>query len=173
MATDTLYDTDIFAWSQQQAKALRDLARTRPDLPNELDITNIAEEVEDVGKTALRAVQSALRLIFIHLLKIASDRDARTHAHWRGEIGTFHSALLDNYSASMRQQLDLDAIWLQARNKARLALADYDKTLAVGLPEACPFDLDELLLPEIAPDSLVARLETQHQRDDASPHGIS
>ena len=34
----SLYDDDIYAWAQEQAAALRRLAETRRDLPNELDL---------------------------------------------------------------------------------------------------------------------------------------
>ena len=37
------YDTDILEWSEEQAAALRNLGRSRPDLSNELDWDNIAE----------------------------------------------------------------------------------------------------------------------------------
>jgi hypothetical protein len=43
------YERDFYAWSQHQAEALRRLAHTRRDLPNELDLEHVAEEVEDMG----------------------------------------------------------------------------------------------------------------------------
>ena len=60
-----LYDTDFYAWAQQQAAALRatDWAA--------LDVEHLAEEVEDLRKTERRAVRSQLRLILSHLLKWA------------------------------------------------------------------------------------------------------
>jgi hypothetical protein len=45
----SLYDEDVYAWAQQQADALRRLAGSRPDLPTELDLENVAEESEDGG----------------------------------------------------------------------------------------------------------------------------
>ena len=47
----SLYEDDIYAWAEQQAAALRRLAGTRRELPNELDLENLAEEIE----TALRS----------------------------------------------------------------------------------------------------------------------
>jgi hypothetical protein len=44
-----LYDSDILAWSEQQAAALRRLAGRR-ELPNELDLDNVVEEIETVGR---------------------------------------------------------------------------------------------------------------------------
>ncbi|GEM_PF-5947827 len=48
MADSDLYDTDILAWSEQQAAVLRALA-VRHDLPNDLDLSHVAEEIEDLG----------------------------------------------------------------------------------------------------------------------------
>jgi Domain of unknown function DUF29 len=42
------YDEDFYAWSQHQAAVLRELAARR-DLPNDLDVEHVAEEIEDVA----------------------------------------------------------------------------------------------------------------------------
>jgi hypothetical protein len=47
MAGTDLYDTDILAWSEQQAEALRELAARR-DLPNALDLPHVLEEIGDL-----------------------------------------------------------------------------------------------------------------------------
>jgi hypothetical protein len=49
MPSDTLYDTDIVAWAQQQAAALRDAAR-RTSGANTIDRANLIEEVESLGR---------------------------------------------------------------------------------------------------------------------------
>lgn len=43
MATDTLYENDFFAWTEQQAEVLRRAAREGSNLP--LDWENLAEEI--------------------------------------------------------------------------------------------------------------------------------
>ena len=45
------YDVDISLWSLEQASALRELARTRSDLPNTLDL---GEGVDRPLQTAAR-----------------------------------------------------------------------------------------------------------------------
>ncbi len=45
MSEAGLYEADIFEWSERQAEVLRVVA-SRRDLPNELDLLNIAEEIE-------------------------------------------------------------------------------------------------------------------------------
>jgi Domain of unknown function DUF29 len=44
MSTQSLYDEDFSAWTQQQAELLRRL----PAFGNELDLVHIAEETEDL-----------------------------------------------------------------------------------------------------------------------------
>ena len=40
-----LYD-DIVLWSEQQAETIRRLGATRREFPNELDVENVAEEID-------------------------------------------------------------------------------------------------------------------------------
>jgi len=60
---DSLYETDFYAWLQQQARALR----TRNFA--HLDWDNLVEEIEDMGKSHHRALQSRLEVLLMHLLK--------------------------------------------------------------------------------------------------------
>ncbi len=59
------YDTDILIWSERQAELLR--RRAAGELINEADLdwSNIAEEVESVGRSQLSTVQSLLRQALI------------------------------------------------------------------------------------------------------------
>ena len=103
MDHDTLYETDICAWAEQQAAALRGFA-SRVDLPNELDLLNIVEEIEDVGNSQLRAVSSFMRLILSHTILIALEADAESARHWSFEVLTFRGNLIQAWQRSMRQR---------------------------------------------------------------------
>src|SRR3954470_14023612 len=81
MGEASLYETDILAWTEEQAAALRALAG-RPDLPNALDLPNVIEEIEALGRTELKAATSPIRLILEHLVKLAADPDAPARLHW-------------------------------------------------------------------------------------------
>jgi Domain of unknown function DUF29 len=94
MSDQDLYETDILAWTEQQAAALRDLAGRR-DLPNTLDLPHVAEEIEDMGQSALNAVKSFIRLILGHGIKCWADPNAPSTRHWLAEIGHRQSGLLD------------------------------------------------------------------------------
>ena len=71
MAHSSLYDDDIVLWSEEQAEVIRRLGRTRRDLPNDLDIDNVAEEIESVGRSEMASMESFLRLLMLRLIKIA------------------------------------------------------------------------------------------------------
>jgi Domain of unknown function DUF29 len=75
MGDDSLYDEDVLAWAEQQAAALRRLG-SRRDLPNELDLSNVIEEIEDVGKSEFHAVESLIENILIHLMLLWVDPGA-------------------------------------------------------------------------------------------------
>lgn len=161
----TAYDDDIYAWSQEQAAVLRRLAETRRDLPNELDLDHVAEEIEDLGKTELRTVESFLELMLRHLLKIVSAPDATPQRHWRGEIGLQHRSLVREFRKSMRQNIDLDGAWRAAKVRADAALDEHGQALISDLPENCPFTLDELVADDFDPDRLAAWLLDKDQQN--------
>ena len=119
----SLYDDDVYAWAKQQADALRRLARAGRDLPNELDLENVAEEIEDVGKSELSKVESYIQLTLVHLLKAASVPQARAYRKWMIEVRVFRAELLKNLTRAMRQNIDMDELWGLARLEGRGGLA--------------------------------------------------
>ena len=162
----TAYDDDIYAWSQQQAAVLRRLAETRRDLPNELDLENVAEEIETVGRYEVRAVESFAEVLLQHLLKVASAPDAQPVRHWRTEIDLQSAGLSDEFRNSMRQIIRLDRIWLNAVARADMALDQHGDALLPALPRSCPLTLDQLLADPFDVDEAIARVR-RASADDA------
>ncbi len=75
----TLYDTDIVAWASEQAELLR--ARQW----HALDLANIIEEVDEVGKSAKRELKSRMAVLIRHLLKWKFQPQLRSKS-WRATI---------------------------------------------------------------------------------------
>ena len=84
-----LYDADVFEWSQRQAALLR--RRAAGELVNdaELDWPNIAEEIESVGNSELRAVRSLLVQALLHDLKAEAWPLSPYVPGWRAEARGF------------------------------------------------------------------------------------
>jgi hypothetical protein len=154
----SLYDDDILLWSEQQAAAIRRLGRNARELPNELDIENVAEEIEGVGRSELAAVESYLELIFVHLIRLVVEPDSTSVRHWRGEIAAFHANARRRYSPSMRQRIDVNALWRSAREQSLLAYEGKEHERVEGLSIKAPFVLDELLAEKIDVVGLASRL---------------
>lgn len=137
----TEHDEDFIGWTERQAEILRAL----PSSFRGLDTESLAEEIEDLGRAEIRAVESLLRQILIHMIKLASEPAARSASHWITEIVAFHASVVAAQSASIRRRLDLADIW----DSARIAVEQDAKlrgTKPAAMPEQCPFTLDELLV---------------------------
>ena len=75
------YDTDFFEWTKHQAAAL---AKGKSVA---LDWANLAEEIESLGKRDLRALESCLEVLVIHLLKWCYQPERRQTGHsWSSTI---------------------------------------------------------------------------------------
>lgn len=78
------YDQDFFSWTQEQADALR-TGRFET-----LDLSHLADEIEDMGKSEQRALASRLAIIIAHLLKlqIQVERTPTNEKSWRNSVAT-------------------------------------------------------------------------------------
>jgi hypothetical protein len=163
MADTDLYETDILAWSEQQADALRELAARR-DLPTALDLTHVVEEIADVGQSELNAVKSFIRLVLGHAIKCLADPDSPSLRHWYAEVGNWQSELADRVAPSMRRRIDLDVLWGRAVRQGELDLLGQDRdanavmSVVAARGTQCPISLDELLADPAQPAALVTRI---------------
>ena len=146
---DDLYEADFYAWSKEQAKALRCLQATRPNI--EIDWRHLIEEVRDLGKSERNTVRSHLRIIIEHLLKLRHSPAVDPRTGWRSTIARARSSLADSLSPSLlrdaRQQLP--QLYHQTRGVTAMALAEHGEQIAAdALPETCPWTLDQLVAPD-------------------------
>ncbi len=144
---DGLYDQDVLIWSEQQADLLRRLAAGER-VNDAVDWANVIEEVQDVGQSQLRSCEGLLRQAMLHLLKLHAWPESRSAGYWRQEAGTFLDDAALYFAPSMRQRIDLEALYTKAWRRA--ASATDESGPAQHLPNACPFTLDALLSGEVS-----------------------
>jgi len=138
---DDLYDRDALVWSERQAALLRRVARG--ERVNGVDWDHVVEEIEDVGISELHAVESYLEQLLIHILKLRGWPELGACHHWRGEIVTFQSGAVRRFAPSMRQRIDLPAIYATAVQ--HVEPMRYGGHPAPRPPAVYPITLDELL----------------------------
>jgi Domain of unknown function DUF29 len=66
------YEEDFYAWTVEQARLLR------AGKLSALDVANIAEEIESLGRSDRRELESRLTVLLLHLLKWRSQPDLRS-----------------------------------------------------------------------------------------------
>ena len=140
-----LYDTDIVAWAEAQTDLLRRMAKGER-VNNQVDWTNIIEEVESVGRSELRAVASALRNAMQHKLYLLGWPNALAARHWQIEVRSHLAEATKDFRQSMRKQIeaDLPDLYRLARLGVERHVLD-EGAPEIALPAACPWTLDQLL----------------------------
>jgi hypothetical protein len=141
-----LYDEDFFAWTQLQARELRRFARTRPNLP--LDLEHISEEIADLGTERRNAIRSFIRRTIEHLLLLQHSPAPEPRAHWVGEVVNFRQEIADRITPVLRRDLRrrLPKLYQEARSGlATKLVAHHEVEAAAALPETCPYTLDQVL----------------------------
>lgn len=133
-----LYDTDFQRWLFENARLLREGRLC------DADIANIAEELEDMGRSEHRALGSHLTVLLLHLLKW-QFQPTRRGSSWQLSIDNARDAIeeLLNESPSMR-----GGVPLLIEHKYRLARRNAvteTRLPAPTFPERCPYTSDQVL----------------------------
>ena len=161
---DDLYHSDILGWSKAQAERLRRLRRG--ERVNDLDWERVIEEVEDVGRSEVKAARSLLALAIEHVLKAAAWPDHSAARKWRNEAVSFLAQARRRYEPGMAQNLDFPELYTDALAVVRSL--DMRRP-ARRLPEAITLAASDLADRAFGPDQLLARireaLETEGGRD--------
>lgn len=144
MSTD--YDRDFYVWSHEQARLLR------AGQFSLLDITHLAEEIEDLGKREKRALEARLLVLMGHLLKWRYQPDYPNRKSWRATINTQRRSIakLLSENPSLRPLLP-ELIGEAYPGAVDLAVAetpfDYDT-----FPRSCPWEREQILGDDYWPE---------------------
>src|SRR5688572_24845452 len=127
MATrpEQLYKDDFYAWTREQAGALRRLADQRWNGP--LDLLHLAEEIEDLGSEQQWAVESQLERVIEHLLKLEHSPNGQPRRQWMISVVEARGEIERRLTATIRREVEpaLAERYRRARRKAELALLDH------------------------------------------------
>lgn len=140
-----LYEIDDSQWLELTIKLLKERQF------NALDLENLIEELEDLGKEKKNAVASLLEQVIRHLLLLQywSIETEYNQVHWQGEIYNFRIQLKRRLTANLRNFLEeqLNYIYQDALGFVKIKTQN-----SVNFPPECPYSLDQLLDIEWLPD---------------------
>jgi Domain of unknown function DUF29 len=133
-----LYDRDVYAWSLEQARLLKE------GRLSEVDAENVAEEILDVGRNEYDKLESALRVLLVHMLKWDHQPKKRTRS-WENSIAVQRDHVLRQLrdNPSLKSRID-GAVANAFSDARRLASSETDLEVDV-FPAECPYDWDAIL----------------------------
>jgi hypothetical protein len=139
-----LYESDYYSWALEQAALLRERRLA------ELDLDNLAEEVEDLGRSLADQLESRYETLLMHLLKWEFQPERRTRS-WAVTIGRerirLPKRLRKNPGLKARQQALYADAYEQAREEAALETGlPLDR-----FPVENPYALDQTMDPDFWP----------------------
>ncbi len=140
-----LYEIDYANWVHDQVERLRKKS------PDGLDWTNVAEELESLGRSEKRALASHLRVLLTHLLKWGHQPDRRS-ASWRMSIRNARRGASESLAEMHSQRSVVSEIIGKEYAHARADAADETGLPQDRFPQTCPYDLTQLPDPELPPD---------------------
>lgn len=111
----TLYDSDFILWTQQQASILRSMPDTQG-----LDIENLSDEIEGLGRTALADLSNAIRQLLSCLIRRSIDPASLSIE----EILSAQSEVIVRSDAGVWRFVDLDKIWRLAKRSVEAGVTN-------------------------------------------------
>ncbi|WP_257274691.1 MULTISPECIES: DUF29 domain-containing protein [unclassified Endozoicomonas] len=151
---ENLYDTDFYTWSYQQAELIRQ------GRFNELDMDNLIEEVEDMGKARYRALESCLEQLLSHALKwqMQSGKDDlhdmdQWFRSWSISIGKQRIAILKELKKNPGLHNKLDEIFLDAYDYSRKLAANEMQCKPDVFPPQCPWTYEQIMTEDWLPEA--------------------
>ena len=132
------YDRDLYSWAVEQAALLR---AGRMD---EADVLNIAEELDDVGNEQYDKLESALRIILLHLLKW-DHRSERRSRSWRSSILVQRNHVRRVIKKNPGLKPLVDGAVVEAYSDARLEATSETDLDEHVFPAPCPYSWQEIM----------------------------
>lgn len=151
------YERDFYTWALRQAELVR-AGRLA-----ELDLDNVAEELESLGREQAHKLESAYRVLLLHLLKWMYQPGRRSRS-WRGTIvreRTNAERILEDNPGLARQRPRRFATAYRGARKE--AAAETGLSLA-AFPETPPFTLAEASSEAFWPEAAVSADQTRRER---------
>ena len=136
--SNSLYERDFYAWANEQAALLR------AGKLDSADIENIAEEIESMGRSEKRELNSRLRVLLMHLLKWRHQPMLRSKS-WSNTIAAQRDDIVDHLADNPSLKDKLPEVLTSAYRKAILDAAAETGIDSSTFPSTCPWTYDQIM----------------------------
>ena len=134
----SLYEQDFYQWTQEQAALLRAGALSQ------IDVENLIEEIESMGKSQKRALESRLTVLIMHLLKWDYQPEYQSRS-WKSTIVIQRKEIhrLVRMNPGLRNTLPIvaDEVYKDAVEIASIETGLPESTF----PETSPYSIEEVM----------------------------
>jgi hypothetical protein len=139
------YDQDFYGWTQEQAALLR------AGCLHELDIANLIEEVEAMGRSEKRELENRLVVLLLHLLKWKYQVNRRCR-RWQLTIKTQRIDFLKVLRDNPGLKPTLDQCLIDAYQLATIKASQETGFDEAIFPASCPWELSDAIKQDFYPD---------------------
>lgn len=135
--SELVYDTDFSKWVKVQARFLKKKEFEK------LDIDNLIDEIESLGRSEKRTLVSYLENLLMHMLK-AKFQPKKHTTSW--DLSIEEASLKSKKTLSENPSLKpkLKEIFNEAYRYARLKASKETRLNLAKFPEECPWNLKEI-----------------------------
>ncbi|TAE56529.1 MAG: DUF29 domain-containing protein [Nostocales cyanobacterium] len=141
---DNLYKNDFYQWTQQQANLLRQQQW------HDLDILNLIEEIESLGRKERQELRNRLSILIGHLLKWEYQNSKRSRS-WLATIRIQRRDILKLLQENPSLKSQLEILIVESYENGR-DLASGETNLPFStFPEICDYSFEEILKDNFLP----------------------
>ncbi|MCG6137436.1 MAG: DUF29 domain-containing protein [Nostoc sp. LLA-1] len=143
-----LYESDEHLWLEETIKLLK------THQLEELDLENLIEELENLGRRDKAKVASLLDQVIRHLLLLQywQAESQFNSAHWKAEIRSFRNQLKRHLTKNLHQYLETELASIY--DDALGYVIDKTEGKIDNLPQSCTYTLEQLLDINYLPENL-------------------
>ena len=131
------YMRDFYSWLMDQARHVRE------GQWNAVDRENLAEEIESLGREQFNKLESALRVLLLHILKWDHQPSRRSRS-WAISIRQQRLELEDVLTDNPGLKSRIAEALARAYRKARLQAIKETRLKETRFPEKSPYSFDEI-----------------------------
>ncbi|MFN3785453.1 MAG: DUF29 domain-containing protein [Thiothrix sp.] len=140
------YDEDLYSWSLEQAKLLRERKF------DQIDLEHIIEEIEDMSKSEKRALESFLETLLMHLLKWQYQPFYIGKRSWAATIVEQRKRIKWHLEDNPGLKSKLSAAIVRAYDLAKAGAEKETGIPSSSFPEICPWEYEQFMDADFWPE---------------------